>query len=76
MNQKKNVKTKYLRKTIEINEDTWEFLNFLKIQKKKSSLKELIENVLEKLQVEEKELFDLFEEKRKLDKKIQEKLNE
>ncbi len=75
MSQKKNVQKKYLRKTIEIEEDTWEFLNFLKIQKKKASLKHLIQDVLEELKEDEKELYNLFEEKRKLDKKIQEKLN-
>lgn len=75
MNQKKNVQKKYLRKTIEIEEDTWEFLNFLKIQKKKASLKHLIQDVLEELKEDEKELYILFDEKRKLDKKIQEKLN-
>lgn len=75
MSQKKNVQKKYLRKTIEIKEDTWEFLNFLKIQKKKASLKHLIQDVLEELKEDEKELYNLFEEKRKLDKKIQEKLN-
>ena len=75
MSQKKNVQKKYLRKTIEIEEDTWEFLNFLKIQKKKASLKHLIQDVLEELKEDEKELYILFDEKRKLDKKIQEKLN-
>ena len=75
MSQKKNVQKKYLRKTIEIEVDTWEFLNFLKIQKKKASLKHLIQDVLEELKEDEKELYNLFEEKRKLDKKIQEKLN-
>lgn len=75
MNQKKNVQKKYLRKTIEIEEDTWEFLNFLKIQKKKASLKHLIQDILEELKEDEKELYILFDEKRKLDKKIQEKLN-
>lgn len=72
----KNKPKKYLRKTIEIEENTWEFLQFLKNVKKHDSLKSLIEEIFEDVRIEEEELFKLFEKKKIIDAKIEKKLTE